>query len=1108
MFATRTIRREGAMSHACHSPSTGTSRRSSRRLRRVRHVLLLALALLAGATATASAIQPRWSLDSLSNSTVAASGRLTYLISISNRTDSPSFGVPYTLTVRLPAGVTGDSMIPDVTGNLPSLGCPSVSGESTIICTGTDVLGRYSRGGMYLTVNTALGAVPSITITIEMESDGISSTRGLTGDATLVSATPPQFGIAAFDGQVGAQDGSGFSQAAGHPYDATTWIDFHAINDPLHGAGLPGLPETSLGWPVEAVKDVFVDLPPGFVGNPSAVAECAQQDLANSDDTGFPTCSPASQVGTTSLYLNGTAASVIGPIPVFNITPPADVPARFGFVVSGSIVTLDGELRSGSDYGLSVNVDNVPAALGVAGTAFTFWGTPASSAHDWERNCPGEPPLLDGASPCRAGIFPKPFLRNPTACTAPGVGLRTTVRVDSWQDPGDFKESSFISHDPPSRPFLLAEQGGPKGPDGCERVPFNPSLSAEPSPPRHAGGPTAFSFDLSLPQSEDASVPGSADLKKAVVTLPEGVRVGPGSAHGLAACSPEQIGLRTTADPTCPEASKIGTLSIDTPLLDDPLDGGIYLATPFNNPSRSLIAIYIVARGPGTIVKLPGSVSPDPRTGQMTATFDDNPQLPFENLHLEFKGGDRAPLVLPKRCGTYTTRAVLTSWSGSTVQSDSDFTLTENAKGQPCPSTFDPKFEAGTESNAAGKSSTFNLQLTREDEDQELVGLTFDMPEGLTGRIADVPLCSAADGKAGTCSEASRVGRVVTGAGAGPDPFYITDGRVYLTEGYDGAPFGLSIVVPAIAGPFDLGTVVVRSQIFVDRHTAELRIVSEPLPTILEGIPLDVKDVRVSINRDGFFLNPTSCAEKTIRGTITSLEGRIANVSSRYQAADCSRLPLRPRMVLQVGGRGRTQRGRSTPLNATLRQAPGQTGLDLVRVTLPTTINARLTVINDACTRAQYESGSDVCEFARTGDAVAATPLLRDPLRGGVYFVRNGNPLPDLFVRLRGQVDFDLIGKITIPGSKRLRTTFDVVPDVPVSMFSLKLASGKDGSVGTAANLCSARARRAKAEIDYRGQNGKVLQVAQRLKITGCRHRARHRRRGGRRGRRSRNHRR
>jgi hypothetical protein len=385
------------------------------------------------------------------------------------------------------------------------------------------------------------------------------------------------------------------------------------------------------------------------------------------------------------------------------------------------------------------------------------------------------------------------------------------------------------------------------------------------------------------------------------------------------------------------------------------------------------------------------------------------------------------------------------------------------------------------------------VRFSRDDEDQQLAGLSLDMPQGMLGRIADVSLCGETDASNGNCPDASKIGSVTVGAGAGANPFFITNGRAYLTGPYKGGPFGLAVVVPAIAGPFDLGTVVVRQALFVDKHTSQVRVVSDPLPTELQGIELDVRDVRVAVDRPGFWLNPTSCAEKAIKGTITSTEGTTANVSSRFQAYDCARLDLRPKMTLTVGSSGRTGRNTSTPFTATLTQAPGQSNLRSVKVVLPTTINARLDVVNRACTRAQYEAGN--CNKARAGTAIAVTPLLRDPLKGNAYFVRNGHPIPDLFVALRGQVDFDLIGRVTIPGSKRLGTTFDMVPDVPIKSFSLRLVAGRQGPVGTTANLCSARARRAKAEIDFQGQNGKTVFVNQHLKVVGC-GRSSHARRG------------
>jgi hypothetical protein len=1055
--------------------------------------LLLGIAGSAGAAAT-------WRVTSFSNPSARPSEQVQFTIVVRNVGDTAApaatggdasncDSVPvrpqcYMLVTRFPTGLTPVS-IP-----LRSFTrCTIDGGTNSVICSSPGNAQQVAPlGGEVVTVmaDVAPGAAGTLTTSFDMSGAGASADT--TVDPIEITSVPPEFGVADFDAQVAADAaGTAFTQAGGHPFSASTAIEFNAITDPN--------PFVGFLWPIEPAKTLIADLPPGFVGDPTVVDQCTTPELANTAGNIFPRslCPTSSQVGVTVVRASAQASSLFGPIPVYSMEPPPDVPARFGFNILGSVVLLDAELRSDGDYGLSVVARNIPQAVAVQGTELTLWGVPADPIHDRERACPGESPPWERGPTCTLrGAPQKAFLRNPTMCTPDGVGLTTTLRVDSWTDPGDFVSRSFQSHLPPAYPSPPQDWGRAQGPNGCDRVPFSPSLRGTPATGSQAGKPAGFSFDLSLPQTNDPRTVGTSDLRKAVVTLPQGVRVSPSSADGLAACSSAQIGLDSRADPTCPEAAKVGSLTIETPLLRDSLEGSVYLATPFDNPFDSLIAIYLVARGPGLIVKLAGHVSPDAsKGGQLTTTFDDQPQLPFSNLHLEFKGGPRAPIVLPKKCGTYTTRAEMTGWSGRTVVTESSFTV-----DQGCGGGFRPRMEAGTENPVAGASSTFSLRLTREDSDEEIKALSIDMPRGLTGRIADATLCGETDAKNGTCPETSRVGSVVVGAGAGTNPFYVTNGRAYITGPYTerGSPFGLSIVVPAVAGPFDLGTVVVRSAVFVDKHTAELRVVSDELPQQLQGIPLDVKDVRVLVDRAGFFLNPTSCEEKTITGVIESVAGSRANVSSRFQVGDCAALPLRPRMTLQVGGRRRTQRGRTTPFTATLRQSPGQAGLSRVQVTLPTAINARLTVINDACTRAQYEDGN--CEGARTGSATAVTPLLRDPLRGGVYFVRNGNPLPDLFVRLRGQVDFDLIGRITIPGSKRLRTTFSGVPDVPVSSFTLRLDGGREGSVGNATNLCSRRGRRARATLLFEGQNGKQLQVRQRLKVRGCRARS-----AGRRGR-------
>jgi uncharacterized repeat protein (TIGR01451 family) len=1054
----------------------------------------------------ASAAEPTWRIDTLANSTAAPGANLTYVVQVTNVGNAPAAGFidPIVLTITLPGGMKGASAGSTAFNGFSCTagdGTSPVAEATTIRCTssGFIFLNQFTQAPVTVAVAGTASGVLTSSFSITGGGTAQSST---TVDPTRILHSPPPFGLDAFDGQVTADAaGAPLTQAGAHPYSASTSIDFNTVGNPV----LEDIPTFGIGWPAEPVKDVVVDLPAGFVGNPTVAAMCSAADLANGFSlSSLPLCSPNSQVGTT--FIRTRVASItLGPVPVFNMVPPPGVPARFGFAVSGTVVTFDVRVRSGSDFGISAHVRNISEGLAIAGTTLTLWGIPADPSHDPERTCPGT-----GHLGCSSGTSPAAFLRNPTRCSAPTEapiddGLITGLHIDSWIHPGGqapdgtpnlsdpaWHSANFVSHLPPAYPFPSEGWGPNQLPTGCDQVPFDPALKARPSEPARAGSPSGFIFDLTLPQSDDPTAIGEGDLKKAVVTLPAGVRVSPSSAEGLQGCSPSEIRLHTSSDPSCPAHSKLGSVTIKTPLLDDPLTGSIYLATPHDNPFGSLIAVYLVAKGSGITIKLAGEAHADPVTGQLSTTFDDNPQTPFSSLHLEFDGGPRAPLVTPKECGTYTTHAVLTSWSGKTVESNSHFTIDKGPDGGPCAASgFSPGFSAGTENPVAGADSPFLLLLTRSDRDQELSSLAVDMPTGLLGRIASTVLCPDAAANAGTCTDGSKIGRVTVGAGAGSNPFYISTGRAYITGPYRGAPFGLSIVVPAVAGPFDLGNVVVRSAIFVNRHNAALKVVSDPLPTILEGIPLDVRDVRVLVDRKHFFLNPTSCAPKQIRATVGSTQGAVARVGSRFRATDCVGLPLSPKLVITVGAKGRTSPGHSTPLTTVLTQPSGQTNLRSVSVTLPGTLNALLPVINRACKLAAFEAGH--CGAgAKAGTAVAVTPLLRDPLRGPVYFVKNpARVLPDLVVALRGQISFDLVGKVSIPGGKQLGTRFDAIPDAPIKKFTLRLVAGRNGPLGVARNLCTRKGRAALATIGMRGQSNRLIQVRQRLRVKGCPHRRR-----------------
>ena len=1064
-------------------------------MQRLGWLLLVVTFILGGLSANALGANG-WELVSTSNTTVRAGDDADVLIDLMNRTEAPSDGTPYAITVTLASGVTGISGADKNPFQGVGFDCGAgVLGASVITCSTSTVALSDVVAELLIRVSVDVSARERDIKTQRMAVSGGGLASASTADPITISATPPAFGIDGFDGRVTDAAGNAYTQAGGHPFDLSTDIDFNTATD---DSPSPTTLQPTVGpiQPIEPIKDVIVDLPPGLVGNPSGLAQCTSGQLSNTEvTTARPLCPPTSQVGTATIVQNGGfLGNVAGPVPVFNLVPPPDRPALFGMNIAGSVIVLDTSVRTGSDYGITVTARNASEGVIVDGTHIDFWGIPFDASHDHERSCPGETGAGSGGPTCGVGNGQDAFFRQPTACTPSGVGLKTTVHADSWTQPGKFVEASFMSHLGVGYPFNPLDPttpwGAEAGPDNCANVPFDARLDARPVAGTKAASPMALAVDLTIPQDDigNRNAISQSDLKKAEVTLPEGVHVNASSADGLGACSSAQIALRSDDLPTCPEASKIGAVTIETPLLDQEIAGSVYLAKPFDNPFNSLVAVYLVASARGVVIKLPGEVRMDPTTGRITSTFDNNPQLPVSSVHLEFKSGPRAPLSLPNRCGTYTTHAVLTGWSGAVVSSDSSYTLTENAKGQPCPPKFTPGFSAGTKSNSAGSPSSFLLRLTRDDDDEILSGLTVHMPSGLTGKPASADLCSDADAIAHSCPAGSKIGDVTVGSGAGTNPFFITNGKAYFTGPYKGAPFGVAIDVPAVAGPFDLGTVLVRSALFVDKQNATIRIVSDPFPTILQGIPLDVRDVRVDVNKPDFFLNPTSCAKKKIDATIESTAGTKANVSDSYQASECASLGFKPRMVMRVGGRGHTRAGQTSPFTTTLTMPRSdQTNLRFVRVTLPETINARLNTIQDACTRAEFESDISKCAHAKAGTAVASTPLLRDPLKGTVYFVKNGNPIPDLFVALRGEVAFDLVGKISIVNNKLLRTTFATAPDVPVRSFTLRLLGGPStASIGAVRNLCSKSSRRHKAQVDYIGQNGKVRQVDQVLQVAGC----------------------
>ncbi len=873
------------------------------------------------------------------------------------------------------------------------------------------------------------------------------------------------FGVEAFSIEAVDALGDPDDAAGSHPYELVTRI------------ALPYGEVKGGAAPAALAKDILAELPAGLVGDPTAVEQCPAR-LAEEKK-----CSGDSQVGVLKIRSAGEQPNLFNP-PIFNMTPAEGQAARLGGEINLSTNAYIGaSVRTGADYGVTAGSLNLPTISNPFEFEIRIWGVPANPAHDPLRLCNN----VRGCS-VSPGTQEKAFLRNPTAC---GGTLQARVKVDSYNLPGTFFGRSF------EMPAMT----------GCDELEFEPTLEVQPTSAT-ADSPTGLDVDLQVPQNEDPDELATPDLREAVVKLPPGFTINPSSANGLEACTPAQIGLtspvgvtpvHTTPDPAeCPAAAKIGTVQVDTPLLDHPISGAVYVAAPYDNPFDSLLAIYIAAADPisGVVIKLAGEVEIGPG-GQLTTTFADNPQLPFERFQLDFFGGDAAALKTPAVCGTYETTATLTPWSapesGPPVSQVGDHAITQAADGGTCPTSVAglpnvPSFEAGSESTLAGAYSPFVVRLSRPDGSQEITSLAVTPPPGLLGRLAGIPYCSdaalaAAAAKSGTeernassCPLASQVGSVVVGAGAGPKPYY-TGGKAYLAGPYKGAPLSLAVVTPAVAGPYDLGDVVVRSALQVNPETAQITVMSDPIPTELKGIPLDVRSIAVRMDRPEFTLNPTNCNPMAVLAGAASVFGQLATFSERFQVGSCSSLGFKPELTMKL--KGATKRSGHPALRAELTQPKSsRANIGKVSVTLPRAQFIDQDRIGQVCTRSQF-AASACPSNSILGKATAYSPLLDKPLSGKVYLRANGGEreLPDMVVALRGQIDINLVGYIDAvvsPKNKeisRIRTRFVVVPDAPVSKFVLQLNAGKKALLENSANLCRAKQT---AVVKLAGQNGKA----------------------------------
>ena len=842
------------------------------------------------------------------------------------------------------------------------------------------------------------------------------------------------------------------SQAGGHP-DAFIEFEIGSRIDPIS----PGGPGTSAPG-TNQVKDAIVELPAGFIGNVHAVTECSQVRFVQDE------CSADSQVGLAkpSVLIAEGAFDSIDRAPLYSLAPAPGQAGLLAFKapIFGFPIYITVNARTGGDYGLTAGAHSIGAFFGLWKFKQWLWGVPASPVHDGDRAFKGGNFPNYGAS---SGLPEKPFLTMPTTCAGPLTSTLNTLAYDAGVRRG-------------TAPWPATT--------GCDQLTFNPSLSAKPSTDQ-ADSATGLDIALKVPQVESPKTPSSSEIKAVHTRLPAGFSVNPSSADGKTSCSNAQALVGSEDEEQCPQESKVGTTLLDTWALPDPIEGSIYLGEPLPGDRYRLI---FTADGFGTHIKLLGSAKLNRQSGQIETVFDNLPQAPFTEFDLHFFGSERALLASPSKCGTYAVETEFEPWARELPNQTSTqfFTIDRGPNGQPCPSDpppFKPGFRAAGQSNGAGAHSPFSINITRADGEQTLSTIGVNTPPGFSATLKGIPYCPDATIKAiedpsylgraeyanSKCPSASQVGYSSAGAGAGSRPYY-APGRVYLTGPYKGAPLSFTVITPAVSGPYDLGNVVNRVAVNVDPTTAQVNAVSDPLPQLIEGIPLRLKSVLINLDRKDFTLNPTNCNPFEITGVLTGNQGAKSEPQSHFQVANCGTLDFAPKLKTTLTGS--TKRGGHPALTATLTQDPdGESNVARAVVSLPHSEFLAQAHIRTICTRVQF--AADACPAASVyGTAKAITPLLDDPVSGPVYLRASSNPLPDLVAALKGParqpIEVNLVGKIdSVNGG--IRTTFATVPDTPVSKFTLSMQGGKKGLLENSRNLCRSTSR---VDAKLTGQSG------------------------------------
>jgi hypothetical protein len=1081
---------------------------SARSSRRRLFALLLALLVAAGLMAVAGAAPALatgswWHLTSGSAPTNMPSGGesqlLVFATNLGYEDAKASAGHPLKLTDHLPPGLeVGAEGARAFFLGLP-VSCPQAAGQ-TVVCELPQSVPAAEDLELKIAVRVSASNGTTLSNEVAVEGgEGQPVTQPLKA-AVHVSAAATPFGVETYELTPEDQDGTTDVQAGSHPFQLTTTFD---LNKSLELN--PNIKHLEATAPVLPRNLHFV-LPPGLLGNITVVPQCSGVDFATIGQEDINLCPSDTAIGTARVTINEPNVFhgvLTEAIPVFNLAPEKGEPARFGLEIDKVPVVFNTAVRTGSDYAVEVSVEDASQAAALLGTEVTFWGVPGDPRHDQSRGwaCIGHGHFVSGAEPAQpceplGEADPPAFLTLPTSCSSTPV---STVTGDSWPE----GPSRTVSQ-------LAAAYAFPSALQTCDLLGFDPTIGVEPE--THAAGePSGLVVAVSVPQAATiaATELAESDVREATVALPAGVLASPAAANGLEACFATSVGLEAGFaqddqlendhfDPgaaSCPDGSKIGTATIDTPLLKNPLTGFVYLADQDTDLVEEKLVLYLIAEDPvsGVRVKLAGDVAVDPTTGQLTSTFKNTPPEPFSRLQLHLFGGPAASQSTPAQCGGYTTQASFMPWSGtSAAPASSTFEIDSGPGGAACPNPqpFAPSFQAGSLDSEAGAFTHFSLTIGHPDADQWLQALTVHLPPGVAALLASVTPCAEpAAGQEWACGPESLIGHSIAASGLGEDPFTL-GGQVYLTVGYDQAPFGLLVVTPANAGPFHLGNVDVRSRIEVDPTTAAVTIVSDPFPTFVKGVPVQLKQLNVAIDRPGFQFNPTNCNQMAVTGSLSSVGDLSEPVSSPFRVTNCTKLPFAPKLTASTGAQASKANGAA--LDVKVQSAGlGQANIAKVDLQLPTALPSRLSTIQRACAEAVFNTNPAACdEGSHIGYATIRTPVLKNPLTGPAYLVSHGGAaFPDVELVLQGEgILLILDGKTDIKKGITY-SRFESAPDAPFTTFETFLPTGPHSALTAFVpasrhyNVCGTPLL---MPTQITGQNGAVIRQSTHIAVSGC----------------------